>query len=114
MSNRYNCDVERNLRSRVKTVLDVDQTLQRVDGVAAEMGPLLESFASALNDFNATLDRFGQSLDRFSNAAETIDATAAKMEPLMNNLTSTLESLRVVMSPIALAREGVRRVRPKD
>lgn len=112
--NRYNCEVERSLRSRVKTVLDVDQTLQRVDSVAADMGPLLESFATALNDFNATLERFGQSLDRFSSAAETIDATAAKMEPLMNDLTKTLQSLQVVTSPLAMAREGVRRVRPKD
>jgi len=106
--------VERSFGSRIKTVLDVDQTLQRVDGVAAEMGPLLEAFATALNDFNATLERFGQSLDRFSNAAETIDETAAKMEPLMSNINKTLESLQVVTSPLALARESVRRVRAKD
>jgi ABC-type transporter Mla subunit MlaD len=107
--------VERSLGSRIRTVLDVDQTLQRVDSVAADMGPLLESFAAALNDFNATLERFGQSLDRLSNAAETIDATAAKMEPLMNDLTKTLQSLQMVTSPLSFAREGVRRARtPKE
>jgi len=106
--------MKRSLGTRIKTVLDVDQTLTHVDEVALEMGPLLEGFSAALTDFTATLDRFGQALDRFSHAAETIDTTAARMEPLITDLAKTLESVQLVTSPLAMAREQVRRVRSKE
>lgn len=107
-------DTKRTLGTRIKTVLDVDQTLNRVDEVALEMGPLLETFTGALNEFNATLERFGQSLDRFSHAAETIDGTAAKLDVLITDLGKTLDAVQLVTSPITLARDGVRRVRSKE
>ncbi|RHW28676.1 hypothetical protein D0Z08_02130 [Nocardioides immobilis] len=61
-------DVKRTLGSRIKTVLDVDQTLTRVDEVALEMA----------------------------------------------DLAKTMESVQLLTSPIAMARDGVRRVRSKE
>lgn len=60
--------MKRTLGSRIKTVLDVDQTLTRVDEDALEMA----------------------------------------------ELAKTMESVQLLTSPIAMARDGVRRVRSKE
>lgn len=60
--------MKRTLGSRIKTVLDVDQTLTRVDEDALEMA----------------------------------------------DLAKTMESVQLLTSPIAMARDGVRRVRSKE
>jgi hypothetical protein len=88
---------KRTVRDRAKTLLTVDETVERIDGVARDLAVQLERFSGAL-------DAFTVALDRFSDAAERIDHVAERLDPVLTTAS-------VVTAPVTLARSAARKLR---
>lgn len=86
--------VRRKLRTRARTLLTVDETVERV-------GQTTHDLAAALADFNTSLDRFNESLDRFAHAADQLNKVAARLDAIVDKIDPLLS---LVMSPLTMAR----------
>jgi len=49
-------------RSRIRTVLDVDQTINKLDATADRLNVTLDTFGALLVDFTAALHQFNESV----------------------------------------------------
>lgn len=84
----------RKLRTRARTWLTVDETVEQI-------GQTTHDLASALAGFNAALDRFNDSLDRFSDAADELNRVALRLDEIVDKVAPLLNA---AMAPFSVAR----------
>lgn len=82
-------------RQRVRTVLDVDQTITKLDATTDRLNDTLDTFGSLLVDFTAALQEFTVSVrgfngtvDEFQGVVDKADGLLARADLLLNPLGS--------------------------
>lgn len=87
----------RKLRTRARTLLTVDETVEQI-------GLTTVGLTAALGEFNTALDRFNDSLDRFSDAADQLNLVASRLNDIVDKIDPLLT---LVLTPLNVARRLV-------
>lgn len=94
----------RSVRKRARTLLTVDETVERIGSTTADL-------AEALTEFNASLARFNHSLDRFAEAADALNGVSGRLDAIVDRMEPLLA---VVTAPIELPGRIVKKVTGRD
>ncbi|GAB3865768.1 hypothetical protein GCM10028801_36790 [Nocardioides maradonensis] len=80
-------------RSRMRTMLDVDQTIVKLDETADRLNETLDTFAGLLVDFTAALREFNTSVAGFNGSVGGFDAVVTKADGLLSRADGLLAPL---------------------
>lgn len=80
-------------RSRIRTVLDVDQTINKLDATADRLNVTLDTFGSLLVDFTAALNQFNESVAGFNGTVGDFQTVVQRADGLLGRAESLLAPL---------------------
>lgn len=80
-------------RSRVRTMLDADQTITKLDATADRLNETLDTFAALLVDFTAALEGFNTSIRGFDGTVDNFQGVVEKADGLLSRADLLLAPL---------------------
>jgi ABC-type transporter Mla subunit MlaD len=81
------------LRSRVRTVLEVDQTINKLDATADRLNDTLDTFGALLADFTAALHQFNSSVAGFNGTVTDFQTVVERADGLLGRAEGLLAPL---------------------
>lgn len=85
-------------RSRMRTVLEVDQTINKLDATADRLNDTLDTFGALLVDFTAALRQFNTSVAGF-------DATVTDFQTVVERADGLLGRAEALLAPLAATQQ---------
>ena len=74
------------LRKLAQAAMNADQTVDQVESILGDMGPMMENLTGTMDDLNASMKSFDETIGRVNTSLDTVDQLSARMTDIMTRI----------------------------
>ncbi len=97
LSDRPGRDRQR-LRKLAQAAMNADQTVDQVEGILGDMGPVLAGLTGTIGDLDGAIDNLESTLVRLNHSLDNVDDTVNRMAGVVTRLERVVSQVEVLVA----------------
>lgn len=86
------------LRKLAQAAMNADQTVDQVEGILGDMGPVLQGLTGTMSELDGAIDNLEGTLERLNHSLDNVDTTVDRMASVVTRLERVVTQVEYLVT----------------